>query len=125
LYKSSFFYAKTETNGTATIVNASEPNKLKVEFDTANLIGRKKSNESNYNVMYTDYTTYSVVYSCTQYNVNLFIANLTLKDEYVWILSRNKTLDDAITQNLTCTLAANGLEVKNFLRTPQNCDLNF
>ena len=39
----------------------------------------------DYRVVDTDYTTYSIVYSCTNF--------LFFKNEYVWILGRTETLD--------------------------------
>ena len=43
----------------------------------------------NYNVLHTDYTSYSVVYSCSD------LLGGAMKNEYVWVLSRTPYLPAA------------------------------
>ncbi len=64
-----------------------KPNKLKVKFDSS-----WSSSEGDYNVLDTDYVSYSVVYSCKEYNLLFF----SVKNEYAWILSR-----DLVSSNVT------------------------
>jgi lipocalin len=108
-------------NGTAVVVNASEPNKLNVRFNGLNY--PMKANTTNYNVMSTDYSTYSVVYSCTSYSLDVMVTTLTLKDEYLWILSRNKTLDAGLTANIISNLTTAGLQVSNLIPVSQDCNI--
>ena len=44
---------------------------------------------ANYNVLDTDYTTYSIVYSCRD-------AGWSQKSEDMWILSRDTTISDEL-----------------------------
>lgn len=83
--------ANTFTLGKAIIKNKNESNKLIVEFNVGprNLI----KTTGNYNVIDTDYDTYALIYSCR----HMFYV---FKVEYAWILSRKRTLDDAIVNKL-------------------------
>ena len=51
--------------------------------------GNQKSDRVNYNVLFTDYDRYAVVYSC--YNLTSW-----LKSEYFWVLSRHNTLENGV-----------------------------
>jgi apolipoprotein D and lipocalin family protein len=65
--------------------------------------------DSRYIIVDTDYDNYSVVYSCGEY--------MTHKLEYVWILSRRRSLDDN-------TLSKLLLLIKNKFKISDN-DLHF
>ena len=67
------------------------------------------SASGRYIVVDTDYSNYSVVYSCGEY--------MTHKFEYVWILSRHRALDDNILSKLL-------LLIKNKFNISEN-DLHF
>jgi apolipoprotein D and lipocalin family protein len=97
-------------NGYATIPNLSEPNRLKVKFPGSPFPG-------NYDVWKTDYKTYTLIYSCTQ------IVPGSLKYELIWILSREKTLDQSVVTDLKRTLTEKNVSVSDFEQTPQsNCN---
>ena len=51
----------------------------------------KNNKEPNYNVLLTDYTSYSIVYSC---NDGLWLG------EYLWVLSREPTMDADLYESL-------------------------
>jgi apolipoprotein D and lipocalin family protein len=65
------------------IIDSTVPNKLKIDFDIETSLFSAKP-EGNYQVLDTDYNTYSLVYSCSKF--------LILKFEYAWLLSRSRTL---------------------------------
>jgi apolipoprotein D and lipocalin family protein len=87
--------------------NATDPARLKVDFYTG-VIG-------DYWVLDTDYTSYSLVYSC----VNFFL----FRFENAWILSRNTTLDSQTIQNLRTKLSSIGSSTFLLTKTNQrNCN---
>ena len=71
--------------GNAYIANLAEPGKLGVTFNS--IFNTGSSNFTNYIVVDTDYTSYSLVYSCSTRFFGL------LKNEVAWILSRARTLN--------------------------------
>ncbi|KFM69602.1 Apolipoprotein D, partial [Stegodyphus mimosarum] len=72
--------------GKATIPDKNVPSKLKVKFNNMPF-------KADYWVLDTDYENYSVVYSC-------FSVFKLFNAEYLWILSRTPTLEDATKENL-------------------------
>jgi lipocalin len=100
--------------GEAYAPNPAEPNKLKVAFPT-NIFGYQFNfNEGDYHVWATDYTNYSLVYSC-----KIFLG--VVKYEAAWFLSRTKTLSDADLNNLKSIIAQKNVDYSNFISVPQNC----
>ncbi|XP_056323378.1 apolipoprotein Da, duplicate 2 [Danio aesculapii] len=91
--------------GTAKIVDASEPAKLEVSFF-------EDAPPSPYWVLATDYDDYTLVYSCTDFN-NLFHA------EYSWIMSRSRTLDKETVSELLDILKSHGIGTEAFTETDQ------
>ncbi|OQV11849.1 putative Apolipoprotein D [Hypsibius exemplaris] len=92
--------------GTAYIPDPiNEPAKLIVGFPPMN-------GKGGYWVMDTDYTSYSVVYSCAQIGENQ-------KIEFAWVLSRTKTLSDAINQIVQEVLTRNSIDQTPFQKTSQ------
>ncbi|CAF2064696.1 unnamed protein product [Rotaria magnacalcarata] len=89
-----FFGSRTSINGTAKVKNASEPGALSVTFPSAGTTG-------DYNVISTNYSDYAIVYSCS----NIRILFIPFKSEYIWILSRTKTLSPLIVQQLSTTMS--------------------
>ena len=68
-----------------------------------------------YWVVDTDYDTYSLIWSCTEY-INLIQA------DFAWIVSRQRTLDETIVRKLQDKLASFGVNVSSFRKTVQeNC----
>ena len=69
-----------------------------------------------YNVWQTDYSTYALVYSCTQILTNI------LKSETVWFLSRTRTLSNDKVDQLKAILVQNGIDTSAFEIVDQlNC----
>ncbi len=102
--------------GYAQVANpaVTEPNKLLVTLPVYSGIV-KIVNTGEYNVLETDYTTYSVVYSCR----NLFMG---FKYEITWILGRNKTPDCGFVNTLKRKLKKKGIDTNSFIQIDQNCD---
>jgi len=73
--------------------------------------------KGDYWLIDTDYTSYSLVYSCCQLTVPYF--NLPFRLEYSWILSRKPTLDQNRVNSLTKTLANYKSNTNLFRRTDQ------
>ena len=68
----------------------------------------------DYWVIDTDYTSYTLVYSCSQF--------LFFNAQYFWILSRTKTLNQATIQNLKNKAAGYGIPIRLLRDTAQNCN---
>jgi lipocalin len=98
-------------SGIATVINATEPNRLSVDFSQSRMFSFKGS----YDVWATDYHKYSLVYSCRS-----FLG--FLKFEMAWILSRNKQLDAGVVEKLKDLLNSNGVDASKFDKTAQVCD---
>ena len=81
-----------------------EPNKLLVTF----INNGPERPGSPYNVWQTDYSTYVLVYSCTQILTNV------LKSETAWVLSRTRTLPNNKVDQLKATLEQNGIDTSDF-----------
>ena len=92
--------------GVATVPDKNEPNRLKVRFPGSPFPG-------NYDVISTDYTSYTLIYSCQQ------IIPFLLKYELIWILARERTLSDSSIYNLKGLLRNQGVNVNDFEKTPQ------
>jgi lipocalin len=70
----------------------------------------------SYNVWETDYTSYTLIYSCTQ------VVPFVLKSELIWILSRTPTLEQTTVDRLRNLLTQNGVgTVSRLLITDQSC----
>lgn len=76
----------------------------------AGIIRIENTGESD--VLETDYTTYSVVYSCTE----LFWG---LKFEMARIYSRTTTLDCRVVENLKMSMRKRGIDVDEFVKVNQ------
>ena len=92
------------TKGYAMAPDSSKPNQL-LAFFPDNPTG------GQYNIWKTDYTTYSLVYSCRQVVPNL------LKFEFIWILSKQKTLDASIVQDLKSLLEKSNVNIAKFVKS--------
>ncbi|KAK2822621.1 hypothetical protein Q5P01_022686 [Channa striata] len=93
--------------GTAVAKDPAEPAKLLVSFF-------ETSPPSPYWVLSTDYTNYSLVYSCT----NLGSRHM----EFAWILSRQPTLPEETVEELHSTLSSIGVQLDKLLSTNQDAD---
>ena len=93
--------------GIAYVKDLSTPNHLALKFPNIPL--------GEYNVWETDYTGYALVYSCTQ------IIPLVLKNELIFILSRQTTLEKTTIDRLKSLLTNNGVSsVSNLIVTDQS-----
>lgn len=100
-------------DGFAYIPDISAPNKLEVNLPIKFINSTLFRNNANYQVIDTDYSTYSLVYSCLQI--------FDFKDEFVWILSRQKTLNKRIIDNLKIKMTKLNIETKHLVLIDQNC----
>ncbi|KAK7878235.1 hypothetical protein WMY93_031144 [Mugilogobius chulae] len=91
--------------GTAKILDPTQPAVLSVSFFRA-------LPDSPYMVLSTDYTSYSLVYSCSDY-LGLFHI------DFAWILSRTRQLNSATVSQLRDKLTAMGVDVKRLSVTDQ------
>lgn len=96
--------------GTATIPDPKEPAKLGVSFSFVSPIG-------TYWVLYTDYTSVSVVYSCTDF-MRLFHL------DYAWILARSRSLPEETMRKATKILEKAGVQQCELIPTDQTGCLN-
>lgn len=67
-----------------------------------------------YNVLDTDYETYSCVYACAQVG--------ELREQFAWILSRTEELDADTLTAARAVYESNGIDVSFFQDTPQGGD---
>ncbi|XP_022344557.1 apolipoprotein D-like [Crassostrea virginica] len=96
---------KKEAIGDAYIPDPSYPSRLGVRFSNLAPYGR-------YWVLDTDYTTHTMIYSCTDI---LGIFHIS----YAWILSRERTLDEAVKNRLFAKAESFGIKTSNFLKEDQ------
>ncbi|CAF2923580.1 unnamed protein product [Rotaria sp. Silwood2] len=97
----------TSIKGSATVKNSIEPAALQVTFDNPNQKG-------DYNVIATDYVNYSLVYACR----NIPVIG---KWEFIWLLSRTKTLEPLVVDKLKNILSDMHISTSNLKPTSQNC----
>ncbi|XP_076744408.1 apolipoprotein D isoform X3 [Maylandia zebra] len=95
--------------GTAKVMEPKEPAKLGVQFTSF-------LPYSPYWVVSTDYTTYSVVYSCTDIFKRFHF-------NYAWIFSRSPTLPCVIVAYAKKLLNEEGINTSKMTYTDHNCEL--
>ena len=85
------------------------------------LVGFFIGRDGDYRVIDTDYTSYSVVYSCSPWFFGLF------KSENVWILSRTQTLDASTLTAVQTTLQTEvpKYSLDNLYYTVQDANCNY
>ena len=104
--------------GNAYIGDLSQPGKLEVSFNSIFNKISSSSNSPNYIVLDTDYTNYSLVYSCSTTFYGL------IKNEVAWILSRTRTLNQTTVDRLFAkikaisTTLANGVKISDQKNCP-------
>ena len=89
------------TKGYAMAPDPTKPNQLLAYFPD-------NPSGGQYNIWKTNYNTYSLVYSCQQLVPNL------LKYEFIWILSKQKTLADAVVKDLKSLLEKSNINISKF-----------
>ncbi|KAJ8310337.1 hypothetical protein KUTeg_012202 [Tegillarca granosa] len=100
---------KIMANGEAKLVATDGSAKLQLRFAAGTPWG-------NYWVLDTDYKTYTLIYSCTNM---IGISHI----EFAWILSRQRTLDQAIMTRLYALMTSFNIDTNHFLPMNQtNCD---
>jgi lipocalin len=100
--------------GIATAPNSNEPNRLIISFNQT--VGPVRFVSGGpYNVVDTDYETYSLVYSCEK--IAYFF-----KTESSFIFTRNKTIDSQKLEEIKKKFVK---EIsQNLIKTNQSCDFN-
>jgi len=102
--------------GRARVVDPNVPGGLQVQFDGQPDMGGG-DDEANYLIVDTDYTTYSLVYSCSQP-----ISFIPLKVEFAWVLTRARAARPANLDELRRTLQMKGVNPNYFkLIDHSNC----
>jgi hypothetical protein len=89
--------------GYALAPDSGKPNHLLVYFTG--------ETPAEYNIWKSDYSTYSLVYTCKQ------IVPRLLKLELIWILSKQKTLDETVVQDLKSLLEKSGVNISKFQKS--------
>lgn len=84
------------------------PNQLMLYFPT--------NPEGNYNVWETDYTNYTLIYSCSQ-------KSPSLKRELIFIMSRRSTLEKTTIERLKSLLIQNQVDMTKLKINDQSCHL--
>ena len=74
--------------------------------------------ETNYQILETDYLSYSIVYGCDNWFYGLF------HTEQSWLLSRRRTIPDTVKERAVQKLAksASWYDTKNWAETNQGRD---
>ncbi|CAF1066646.1 unnamed protein product [Rotaria sordida] len=98
----------TSIRGTAKPKSASEPGAFIVTFDSP-------LQKGDYNVIKSNYVDYSLVYACRNIPV------LNIKLEFIWLLSRTKTMSPSIVNELKQILSDMGANVNSLAHVEQNC----
>merc|ERR1711997_1252938 len=104
--------AKQVAKGNAVLadpLNPYVPGELIVNFDSQPAFTRASS--ANYNVIDTDYETFSIVYSCNNYGF--------LKSEILWILTRPRFPSKYLIDHLYKKIRRLGLDTRRLRRTDQ------
>ncbi|KAL2097195.1 hypothetical protein ACEWY4_006402 [Coilia grayii] len=95
----------SEARGTAKPVDPAEPAKLAVTFFPGAPPG-------DYWVLDTDYNNYTLVYACKNYG--------PLYADFIWIMSRSRTLPQETVEQLQNTLTSNGIIIDKLTVTNQS-----
>lgn len=105
----------TTVEGYAVVKNIAEPNKLMVYFPF-NIFGYTLAeNGGAYNIIDTDYNTYSIVYSC-----NSVLGFMKL--ESAWLLSKQRTVSQSVVDAAYTKMKQYGIDPSKFFDTVQtNC----
>ncbi len=110
-------------NGSAVALNSQASNQFIVDvpfnFQSQTLLNIG----GNYHVWATDYMTYSLVYGCNleQPTFNLFGLFSGCIKEQVWILSRTKTLNPDLVNQMKAALSFRGVRTDQLRFTSQSC----
>ncbi|CAF1329326.1 unnamed protein product [Adineta steineri] len=95
-------------HGIARVKDPAEPGALEVIFTNP-------ARKGDYNVITTDYNEYALVYACEAIPVVGF------KMEFIWLLSRKKSLSPSRINELKKILKDMGADVNNVKPTRQDC----
>jgi len=90
--------------------NPEKPGKLIVNFYDPP--SKRVSTTTNYNILDTDYDTYTAVYLCRQIKANT-------KSEFLWILTREQFPTDAVVEKATAVIRKNNIDVTRLKKTEQ------
>ena len=70
-----------------------------------------RSNEANYNIVDTDYQSYTIVYTCSE--------KLFLKFELLWILTRERNPSPQLIDSVEQKIKAAGIDTSRLKKTKQ------
>jgi len=90
--------------------NAEKPAKLVVNFYDPP--SRVKSTTTNYNVIDTDYTSYTIVYFCRQ-------KDASTKSEFLWILTRQRIPPQTLVNKAMQTITNEGIDTGRLMKNVQ------
>jgi len=90
--------------------NPTKPGKLIVNFYDPP--SKRVADTTNYNILDTDYDSYSIVYFCRQMNE-------TTKSEYLWILARERQPSQTLVDKATETIRSQGIDTTRLRKTVQ------
>ncbi|XP_030623436.1 apolipoprotein D-like [Chanos chanos] len=96
--------------GTARVINASEPAILEVSFFAG--LPNVLQPDAPYWVLSTDYTNYALVYSCTEFLGFFYV-------DFAWILSRSRSLPAGDLTRLRSDLQSDGITITRMTRSDQ------
>jgi lipocalin len=97
-------YKKESTNGSGYVSDPSAPNKLTIQLNG--------SPPANYDIVSSDYKSYALIYSCSQFGSTKF--------EFAFVLSRTKELGQDVITHLESLL--NPDLRKRMIDVKQVCD---
>lgn len=99
----------TSVTGKATVPDSSRPSELRVSFSRFD----PGTGPANYFVVDTDYTTYTVVFSCTD-----LVGPFSI--QYAWILTRERGVAPGNLAALKSNLESHGVRLSNFNHVDQS-----
>ncbi len=110
------FNATNSVDGVATQTEV--PNKLRLKFDIKLLGQMLYQTDGLYNVVATDYTNYSIVFTCSETNFWFF----KVKRDYAWILARKPKFNSTLASLESVRgMVGKYTDVRNLEPTVQNC----
>jgi len=90
--------------------NPDKPGKLIVNFYDPP--SKRESTTTNYNILDTDYDTYTTVYLCRQIKANT-------KSEFLWILTREQFPAQSVVDKATNVIRSNNIDTTRLKKTEQ------
>lgn len=99
-------------DGYASSTSLSEPNRLLITYPHK-IINIIFGMAGKYNVLATDYESYSLVYACLDYSI--------FKIEHAWILGRRRDLEKSVVDDLKSLLFSLNFDLSKFKKSKTIC----